>query len=74
LINSTQLFVADLLERFGFFWHPLNEDKGETEAVVEITEATVAKIQPLVGTVYRLNRKGDPIILPSPGESAESRP
>jgi hypothetical protein len=74
MINSTQLFVADLLERFGFFWHPLNEDKGETEAVVEITEATVAKIQSLVGTVYRINRKGDPIISPSPGESAESRP
>jgi hypothetical protein len=44
MINSTQLFVADLLERFGFFWHPLNEDKGETETVVEINEATVAKM------------------------------
>lgn len=28
MINSTQLFVADLLQRFGFFWHLLNEDKG----------------------------------------------
>jgi hypothetical protein len=74
MINPTQLFVADLLERFGFLWHPLNEEKGETETVVEISEDTVAKIQSLVGTVYRINRKGDTYIWESPEELAGHPP
>jgi hypothetical protein len=42
MINATQLFVANLLERFGFLWHPLNLDKGETETVVEIIRRAAA--------------------------------
>ena len=71
MANSVQLGVADLLERFGFLWHPLDEDATGGEPVVEITEATVAKIQSLVGTVYRINRMGDPYIPAVSEESAE---